>query len=431
MESVRRVHRRESHQGQIVLLRRRATYSPHRQRIRSYDGTNGGGGAFNTNQWDTRWDYYLDEKNTFFGRYSYTGFTIQAPGAFGLLAGGPSFNNIGYAGSSDVLNQSLAAGWTHTVNPTLVNELRFGYMRYRVNAVPNGVGTSPAKDAGIPGLTLDSYFTSGMPAFFINGDQNGNGNSSLGYALNINSCNCPLAQREQQYQVVDNLSKMLGNHNIKVGADIRYALNLRVPSDAHRAGELTFGPSYTGLVTGTGVTQGYGLASFLLGETTAFRRYVSSNTDAQERQKCWAFYGQDAWRASPKLTITYGLRWEMAFPETVNAPGHGSTLDLSTGDLDVFGKGKISDHGIQNMNWHIFAPRLGIAYQLTPKTVVRMGTGVSYSMGTFGSIFGHNVTQNLPVLAIQSLNASQAFSGVFNLAQGRFRRTSRRPMRTE
>ena len=195
------------------------------------------------------------------------------------------FSNIGYAGSSDVLNQSLSAGWTHTASPTLVNELRFGYMRYRVNAVPNGVGTSPATAAGIPGLNLDSYFTSGMPAFFINGDQNGNGNSSLGYALNINSCNCPLAQREQQYQVVDNVSKMLGNHSLKFGADIRYALNLRVPSDAHRSGELTFGPSYTGLVTGTGVTQGYGLASFLLGETTSFRRYVSSSTDAQERSE--------------------------------------------------------------------------------------------------------------------------------------------------
>ncbi len=370
-----------------------------------------GGETFDTNQWDTRWDYYQNEKNTYFGRYSYAGFTIQAPGAFGLLAGGPSFNNIGYAGNSDVLNQSLSAGWTHTANPTLVNELRFGYMRYRVNAVPNGVGSSPATAAGIPGLNLDNYFTSGMPAFFINGDQNNNGNASLGYALNINSCNCPLAQREQQYQVVDNVNKILGNHNLKFGGDVRYALNLRVPSDAHRSGELTFGPSYTGLVTGTGVTQGYGLASFLLGETTSFRRYVSSSTDAQERQNRTSFYAQDAWRVNSKLTVTYGLRWELVFPETVNAAGNGSTLDLATGDINVFGIGNVSTHGIQNMNWHIFAPRLGVAYQITPKTVVRMGVGVSYSMGTFGSIFGHNVTQNLPVLAIQSLNAPQSFSG--------------------
>ena len=84
----------------------------------------------------------------------------------------------------------------------------------------------------------------------------------------------------------------------------------------------------------------------------------------------------------------------------------------------MFGVGGVSSHGIQNMNWHIFAPRLGVAYQLNPKTVVRMGAGIAYSMGTFGSIFGHNVTQNLPVLAIQSLNAAQSFSGVFNLNAG-------------
>lgn len=378
-----------------------------------------GAETFNSNQWDTRWDYYLNEKNTFFGRYSYAPFTIQAPGAFGLEAGGPAFDTSGYAGNSNVLNQSLAAGWTHTSSPTLINEFRFGYMRYHGNAVPNGVGTSPAAAAGIPGLNLDNYYTSGMPAFFINGDEGGNRNASLGYALNVNSCNCPLAQREQQYQAVDNLTKVVGNHSFKFGADIRYALNLRVPSDAHRAGELTFAPGYTGDVGANGaVTQGYGLASFLLGEVTGFRRYVSTSTNAQERQKRWFFYGQDQWRATPKLTITYGLRWELVFPETVNAPGNGGALDLTTGDINVFGIGYVSDHGFQTMNYHNFAPHLGIAYQITPKTVARVGSGWSYNLGTFGSTFGHNVTQNLPVLAIQSLNSAEAFSGVFNLAQG-------------
>ena len=155
---------------------------------------------FDTNQWDTRWDYYLNEKNTVFGRYSYAGFTNVAPGAFGFEYGGPAFNGIGYSGNSTVLNQSLAAGWTHTANPTLVNEFRFGYMRYHVTAVPNGVGTNPAQQAGIPGLNLDNFYTSGMPAFYIQGDQENNGPTNIGYALNVNSCNCPLTQLEQQYQ---------------------------------------------------------------------------------------------------------------------------------------------------------------------------------------------------------------------------------------
>jgi hypothetical protein len=261
-----------------------------------------------------------------------------------------------------------------------------------------------------------------MPAFFIQGDPSNNGSTGqtrLGYALDVNSCNCPLAQREQQYQAVDNLTKVVGNHSFKFGADIRYALNLRVPSDAHRAGELTFAPGYTGTVDANGsVTQGYGLATFLLGQTTYFRRYVSSSTDAQERQRRWLFYGQDSWRVTPKLTFTYGLRWELIFPETVNTPGNGAALDLNTGLINVFGRGLVSGHGIQTMNYRNFAPRLALAYQITPKTVVRMGSGWSYNLGTFGSIFGHNVTQNLPVLAIQQQNSPQTFSGVFNLAQG-------------
>ncbi len=376
------------------------------------------------NQWNTRWDYYGNEKNTFFGRYSYAGFTEQAPGAFGLEAGGPAFNNANYAGNSNALNQSASAGWTYTASPTLINEFRFGYMRYHVIDVPNGVGTSPATAAGIPGLNTDPYYTSGLPAFYLN-EPGGTGNATLGYALGVNQCNCPLDEFERQYQFVDNVTKIVGNHNFKFGADLRYALNLRVPSDNHRSGELDFDTGYTGLVTDAAsgsTTQGLGLATFLLGDVTNFRRYVSSTTDAEERQKRFFWYGQDEWHPTPKLTVTYGVRWEMVFPETVNAAGNGSELNLATGQLDVFGLGPFSSHGYQAMNWHEFAPRIGVAYQINPKTVIRTGYGWTYSLGTFGSTFGHNVTQNPPILANQQLlNTSangNAFSDVFTLASG-------------
>jgi hypothetical protein len=104
----------------------------------------------------------LNQKNTIFGRYSYAAYTEQAPGAFGLEAGGP---NRQLRGHSSALNQSLAAGWTYTISPTLVNEFRLGYMRYHVFDVPNGYGTQPAAAGGHsrlePGQNL---YTSGMPA---------------------------------------------------------------------------------------------------------------------------------------------------------------------------------------------------------------------------------------------------------------------------
>jgi hypothetical protein len=118
------------------------------------------------NQWNTRWDYYGNQKNSFFGRYSYAGFTQVAPGVYGLLAGGPDLNNANYAGNSSALNQSGAAGWTYTASSTLINEFRFGYMRYHVTDVPNAFGSTPALNAGIPGLKTSAE-TSRMPELHI------------------------------------------------------------------------------------------------------------------------------------------------------------------------------------------------------------------------------------------------------------------------
>lgn len=381
----------------------------------------------NGNQWNTRWDYVANEKNTFFGRYSYATFTEQAPGVFGEVAGGQAFNNANYAGNSSAFNESIAAGWTRTASATLINEFRFGYMRYHVTDVPNGYGTQPATAAGIPGMNLDNTYTSGLPYFEI---QDPGATTSIGYALGNNThCNCPLDQLERQYQFVDNISKIAGNHAFKAGVDVRYALNLRVPSDNHRSGQSFFNDSYTGIVPSPGASpnDGLAMANFMLGAVTSFNRYVSSSTNAQERQKRIFWYGQDQWRITPKLTFTYGLRWEMVFPETVNEQGNGAELNVNTGEMDVFGIGLVSNHGYQSMNWHNFAPRASFAYQLSQRTVVRAGYGWSYSLGTFGNNFGHNVTQNPPVLLNQTLNQSQPnatggcptnFCDVFTLAQG-------------
>lgn len=381
-----------------------------------------GNDAFDSNKWDTREDYFMNEKTTIYGRYSNHQFQRSAVGAFGSVAGGPAFNGVNFAGNSFVRNQSISLGTTHTFNPTLVNELRFGYVKYNVQTTPNGVGTAPATAAGIPGLNLaDNYYTSGLPYFNFR-TQNDDQLTALGYALGANQCNCPLTENEGQYQVTDNLSKTLGNHSLKFGADIRYAKNLRVPSDSHRAGELTFNTARTALVNASGNTQGgLSYATFLLGDVTGFTRYVSNTTNAAEHQRRWFFYGQDSWRITSKLTVNYGLRWELVFPERVNGAGNGAQLDLSTGLINVFGVGQVSNHGVQNMNYKNFAPRLGLAYQLTPKTVIRAGYGWAYELGTFGATFGHNVTQQPPVLYQDSPTTDAngaAFGRVFSLATG-------------
>jgi hypothetical protein len=369
--------------------------------------------VFDSDQWNTREDWYVSNKFHVFGRYSFARFIRGGPGAFGDLLGGPAFDNINFSGQSKVRNQSVAGGFDYTISDKLLTDFRIGFFRYKVNVLPNAVGSSPAADAGIPGLNLDELFTSGMPAFYIN-EASGNRQVRFGYALGVNQCNCPLDQNESQIQFVSNTSYLNGDHNFKFGADIRHARNLRVPSDSHRAGELRFDRERTQGPNGGGL----GIAAYLLGDVSSFVRYTSPNTEARERQNRQFFYGQDTWRATPKLTINYGLRWELIHPEYVNEPGNGGFLDLATGEIRVGGVGPIELNGNHEMNYKHFAPRLGIAYQWKDKTVVRVGYGRSYDIGVFGSVFGHSVTQNLPVLAAQGLNPASNFDRVFTLASG-------------
>jgi hypothetical protein len=371
--------------------------------------------VFNAEQYNTREDVYVNDRNLLFGRYTYAKFTLSVPGAFGYAAGGPGMDSSGYSGVSNVDNQSLSLGYTHIFNPQLINELRFGYYRYNVYEVPGGYGTQPAATASIPGLNQDSTITSGMPAFYIPGASGAT--MTLGYSLTANRCNCTLTERENEFQILDNFTKVVGNHTLKFGTDLRRTSNLRVPSDGHRSGELTFAAGFTGQGSANGATtNGLGLATFLLGETTTFSRYVSSVLDATAYLDRAHFYGQDTWHATPKLTASFGLRWELTFPEAT-APGKGGLLDLNTGNVVINGVGGNSSRNYQEMAWRNFAPRLGVAYQLTPKTVVRAGYGWAYSAGWAGSIFNEaNIT--LPVLLAQSNSPSNTSQGVFTLASG-------------
>ncbi|MBC7925485.1 MAG: TonB-dependent receptor [Bryobacteraceae bacterium] len=381
---------------------------------RNYVAT--GSEDFDSEQWNSRMDWFASDTQQMFGRFSFADYRKEAPPAFGALNGGPALDNLGFAGNSQAKNRSLAIGYNKTWTPTLISEIRFGWMRYQVDVLPGDFGTTPARDVGIPNLNRDNTFTSGMPNFRIFGD----GGTDIGYGLGANQCNCPLSEDESQYQIATNTTKTVGNHNIRFGADLRFARNLRVPSDEHRSGVLEFDNARTGYLASNGDNpqSGIGLAGFLLGDVTRFRRYFSTNEEARERQRRFFFYGQDTWRVTSKLQLNYGLRWEMIFPESVNKPGNGGQLDLRTGEIVVAGVGGNPLSMLQGMNWRNFAPRLGVTYQVSNRTVVRAGYGWGYALGTFGSIFGHNVTQNLPVLARQNVNPDNNFDRVFSLAVG-------------
>ena len=368
--------------------------------------------TFDANAMNVRIDGRLRDNMNTFGRYSLGKFERNGPQVFGTQGGGDELVTLG--GISKSTNQSLAYGIDWAVSPTLLADFRFGYFNYKVEVLPSDFGTTPAADAGIPGLNLDSTFASGMPAFFIGGDGDSR-RIAFGSGLGdrVGRCNCPLDQNEKQFQLVGNITKLWGSHSMKFGIDVRRAYNLRVPSDRHRSGELTFTDDRTRGPNGGGLA----LASFMLGDVSTFGRYVSPTVDARERQWRHFYYAQDTWRVTPQLTLNYGLRLDVINPQTVNEPGNGGFLDLDDGLIKVAGVGAIGLNGnVENtLNW---APRLGATYQVAQKTVLRAGYGRSYDIGVFGSLFGHSVTQNLPVLSIQQLNAPENFDSVFNLAGG-------------
>ena len=377
--------------------------------------TQGGTGIFNSDQWDARVDYQYSDKIHNFARFSRFTDTLTGGTLFGI-AGGPGFGLGGYGGNSKGANDSLAAGSDVAINSTLLTDFRIGYYRYDIADSKFDAGTTPATTLGFGNLNTSDPITSGLPGFQI--AQPGNaGTTEWGAGLNINRCNCPLIEREDQFQIVNNWTKIIRNHSVKLGADLRYARNLRVPSDTDRTGLFAFDDQSTSLQS----TGGLGLASYVLGEPSNFGRYVSTSTNAKEFQKRDFFYAQDTWRPTEKLTVNYGLRYEMYFPESVNAKGNGALMHLNTGYLSVAGYGKIPSNMGWGMATNAYNPRVGLAYQIDEKTVIRAGYGRSFDLGVFGSIFGHVVTQNLPVLANQEIsitNDATSYTPAFTLTQG-------------
>jgi hypothetical protein len=383
-------------------------------------GTNGGttnnytangSGSFNDYQYTMRFDYTATQKLQIFGRYTHAHFTLTGSPVFGTSIGGPGLGYLGLAGNSNINNYSLASGFNYTFGSSVLTDFRFGYFRYNPHSTKWDQGnTSAATSLGLAGLNTSDVTTAGLPALVfentIGVSNQGSSSDGLGEGLNVSRCNCPLIEKEQGYQFANNWTKIKGNHQFKVGVDLRHAINLRVPSDANRTGILNF--NHLGTSDGqASATGGLDIATFFFGEVTSFNRYIGSSLEPsdEERQNRYFVYGQDTWRVTHKLTVNYGLRWEFYGPEYVNGANAGGFAELPEGVIRVAGVGGVSSNGDTARNYKNFAPRLGVAYEINPKTVLRMGYGRSFDIGVFGSNFGHTVTQNLPVLANQQLTS--------------------------
>jgi hypothetical protein len=375
--------------------------------------TASGSGGFNTDQFDVRVDDQISQKFHIFGRYTRFNSSLNGAPIFGA-AGGPGFGLDSIAGTDTALDQNVAAGGDYALSAKWLTDFRFGWFRVHLNDQGPGFNQPLGTSLGIPGVNQgDISLSGGLPQFVVSVPSNGaNGSSNVTYGTTTNE----YVQTESQFQGVNNWTHVVGNHNVKFGADIRFALNhlVGVNNNNLLSGQFQFPAS----VTAGPTTQGLGFATLLLGDVGTFFRTEIQNTNAAERQKRMFFYAQDQWRATQTITLSYGLRWELYFPESVAGKGQGGLLDLNTGDVRIAGFGNFGDNLNVAMDYAHLAPRVGIAWQARNNTVLRAGYGRVYGMGWSGDTFGEVLTFSFPTAVTQNLNAPNNNYFTFPLSGG-------------
>jgi hypothetical protein len=305
---------------------------------------------------DGRVDHAINETNHIFGSYSYYHVSRQDP----PWTSNAVVGNGNFATQYRTHTQLVSLGWTRTMSSALVNDARLGFNRDYAHSDPVGVtlGKSLAPDYGLTGIP-ETPNTAGLPPIEINGL------TRLG-----TSPWRPQYQISQAWNIIDNLSWLKGSHSFKFGYQyIKRSDNfvdIRAPQ-----GELQINGVYT--ASGT-----FGLADFMLGDVDA--THFTTPLVVHYFQPGHSFYAMDTWRTTPKLTLTYGLRYEL-FSPIMSRENNTSNFDPANGGGVVTAASNASgwaDRALINPDKNDFAPRLGFAYQMTKKVVWRGGYGVFY-----------------------------------------------------
>jgi outer membrane receptor protein involved in Fe transport len=342
--------------------------------------------TFNQDQFDTRGDYFATSKTVVFGKFSYFKANFNTPTAYGIAGGGAPLGGPGVAnaGLSSDHDKSLMVDYQHTFSSSLLTDARFAFSRLVISELQPDYNTDAATAAGIPNVNLGTVYTSGLPEININDPLT---------PFNMGDFGLPFFEREANFEFYDNWTKTVGHHAFKWGGDVGKFFGIR--TDVSGRGTFTVSQSLTQLNDSAtsgpctdpaaGTFCGSGLAALELGLPSGFGRDI---TLVQPQEKFWkmAFYGQDTWRVTPKLTLTLGLRWDYMSPIfTQNGQSDGN-IDVATDTLLLTNlAGKYA--GVTTPKTE-FSPRIGVAYRLPYETVLRAGYGRSYYMNADGAGFG-------------------------------------------
>ena len=358
--------------------------------------------VINHNNFDLRLDHQFSSNDSTFARYSFETVPSNIPAVFGPVADGGDF----FSGISNTHYHSLAIGQTHIFTQHLVNEFRFGYNRIVASRLQPGYNSNIAQTIGFPGIP-EASSNGGLPQLTFSDV------STIGSSLFL-----PSNELQNSYLLSENLSWIRGNHSLRFGAEIdRNEFSIYQPAEPR--GTLNFSAQFTDNAGSTAGNAGSGFASFLLGIPDSGS--ISNAINIDYFRPNWNLYAQDDWKINAKLTVNYGFRYEL-YQTVKERHNRFATYDLATQTL-IVPKGQpttltpnlsmvipnvsaTGTNGLIKPDTNNFAPRIGLAYSTTSKSVIRAGYGFFYGGSESGPYSNPSPGYNPPFYKTNSYSAN-------------------------
>lgn len=323
----------------------------------NYVGTNDQ--ELDSNQYLTRIDHRFNDNHRIFGRY------VLVPSRW---LNNPLLRVNQF--TTEFRAQNLGVGYTWMINPRVLNDLRVGYNRIRANQL----GYQTNTDFTLRDLGLDLRVT-GDGNRTLTPREEGLPNINITSFAGIGSGNVTFNTNETS-EVADSVSINRGRHNFKFGGQWRNSPVVNEASNAPR-GQITFSPDITGIPDA--------FAAFLLGIPLNANSAEGVPTNDMHQQKV-GLYWLDDWKATSRLTINYGVRWDW-FGAVTDVGGRIRNLSFANGDVRTINgvaypklvPDPLVSGALYDINAKQIMPRLGIVYRLNDRTVIRTGSGLFYS----------------------------------------------------
>jgi len=360
---------------------------------------------------DSKLNWNATSKLNAFVRFGVLDWNDYDQQVFGDAAGGPPKLNGGNPGHGMGRTYSLTAAVTYIVSPRLIVDAYYGWTGPDSSSEQARINEKIGLDQlHIPGTNGPTTLEGGFPTFAVNNY------TSVGTNENY----MPYYRSDPQFQYAANIGWTKGGHNVRFGADF-YKQNMNQRQEQFVAGTsyggqggFTFGGGPTSLLGGPSANQYNSYATFLLGlPTTMGRNQLSNESGYTVRANLFSTYLRDQWAITPKLTVSYGTRWEY-IPFLTRQDRGLERYDPTTNTTLICGVASTPKGCGVEISKLLFAPRLGIAYRLRSDFVIRAGYGITNDP----YVEMQALRANYPVLIPLVINAPNSFQSAGNLTDG-------------